>query len=95
MHMARLTPSETQAQLLSGSWEVQRHAHEVAYWAERLDEFAKRLPQIRLNRGADRAERLKRDVIAAIKAARGEDAGVLARDRLNDVWRWAEQRRRP
>lgn len=76
-------------------WEAQRHANEALYWAGNLDEFAKSLPRMRLNRGDGRGARLVRDVIAAVKAAQGADAAVFARDRLSDAWRGPKPRMRP
>lgn len=74
-------------------WEAQRHENEVRYWAAHLDELASFLPGIRRRRGDARGARLVRDVIAEIKTTKGEDAGVIARDLLGDVWR--RGRRRP
>lgn len=74
-------------------WEAQRHANEVAFWAERLDEFVMRLPNIRRMRlGDERAAGMVRDVIEAVRMAEGPDAAVLARDRLMDVWRGEKPR---
>lgn len=70
-------------------WEAERHANEAAYWARNLDEFVRRMAAIRHRRGDERAGRLVADVIEGIKSAQGDDAAVIARDRLSDVWRWA------
>lgn len=73
----------------SPEWEEARHAREAKYWSERLDEFSARLPGIRQHRGDDRAWHLAPAVVREIKACKGPDAAVIARDRLTDVWRCA------
>lgn len=76
----------------SPEWEAGRHAHEVGYWAEHLDEFVSFLPGIRRRRGDERARALVGDVLTAIRGTEGQDAAVLARDRLMDVWRGEKPR---
>lgn len=67
--------------------EARRHKNEVRYWAAHLDEFVSFLPGIRRHRGNERVSRLVADVLDDIRAAQGQDAAVLARDRLIDRWR--------
>ena len=69
------------------AWETGRHRNEVEYWVLHLDEFAARLPRLRHIRGDERAGRLVRDVIAAVRSEGGPDEAVIARDRLMDIWR--------
>lgn len=70
----------------TAEWEARRHEHEARFWAEHIDHFVLALPRMRLDRGDERMARLVRDVIAAVKAAEGYDAAVLARDRCADGW---------
>lgn len=86
----------TDSQAVIANWEADRWANEVRYWAEHLDEFVKRLPAIRRNRmGDERARRLVGDVVKEIRGAVGQDAAVIARDRLLDAWRGEKPGRWP
>lgn len=76
-------------------WEAGRYENEVRYWAKYFDEFISFLPGLRRHRGNDRVARLVADVVAEIKRARGQDAAVLARDRLIDRWRDRREAVRP
>lgn len=64
-------------------WEARLHTNEVAYWAEHLDEFEKRLPRLRRNRLGDaRAARMVRDVLKELQATHGRYLAQMARGRL-------------
>lgn len=69
--------------------EALRHASEVTFWAAHLEEFYKRIPKMRRDRGDERAGLLVGDVLKELTATHGEDIARGARERL--MARWREQ----